>query len=59
MRFEPDAWRKSSYSNSAGECVEVAWAATAVGLRDSKNVEPVIVVGRSAWAALRRSVTEA
>ena len=31
------AWRKSSYSNVGGECVEVAIAAGVVGVRDTKD----------------------
>ncbi|RAY15981.1 DUF397 domain-containing protein [Actinomadura craniellae] len=30
-------WRKSSRSNTSGECVEVARLSTTIGLRDSKN----------------------
>lgn len=31
------AWRKTSYSNDSGNCVEVASAAALVGVRDSKE----------------------
>jgi hypothetical protein len=30
-------WRKSSHSTAGNNCVEVAQAGTAVGVRDSKN----------------------
>lgn len=35
--FSTARWRKSSYSTNAGNCVEVAVAGGAVGLRDSKH----------------------
>jgi hypothetical protein len=36
-------WRKSSYSASSGECVELAHAQAEFGIRDSKNAEgPVL-----------------
>lgn len=45
------AWSKSSYSGTeGGECVEVATAATAVHVRDSKTASgPVLTVSRDAW----------
>lgn len=54
-------WRKSSRSNGdANDCVEVAWAAAVVGMRDSKNTDgPVLVLDESGWAAFRRSITRA
>lgn len=59
MRFEPDAWRKSSFSHGGGgECVEVAFGAEAVGVRDSKNTGPVLVVDQTGWAELRRSLAD-
>jgi hypothetical protein len=30
-------WRKSSWSTTQGQCVEVAWPGPVVGVRDSKN----------------------
>jgi Domain of unknown function (DUF397) len=40
MNDEKGAWRKSSYSEpNGGNCVEVAYSAEAVGVRDSKNPE--------------------
>jgi hypothetical protein len=31
------AWRKSTYSNNGGDCVEVTRTGLAVAVRDSKN----------------------
>lgn len=31
------AWRKSSFSNGIGECVELADLGDSIGVRDSKN----------------------
>jgi len=49
----PGAWRKSSYSASSGNCVEVARTASTVGVRDSKQPRPGPVLGFShaAWRA--------
>jgi len=44
-------WRKSTHSAAAGHCVEVASAATAVFVRDSKDVTgPVLEFGTRGWA---------
>lgn len=46
-------WRKSSFSASETDCVEVAWPATGVAVRDSKNpTGPVLLLGDRARAAL-------
>lgn len=51
-------WRKSTHTQgNGGTCVEVAIAATAVGLRDSKNPEgPVLAVSRPAFASFLRVI---
>ena len=36
-QFQHATWRKSSYSNGATQCVEVASLGTGVAIRDSKN----------------------
>ncbi|HET9118342.1 MAG TPA: DUF397 domain-containing protein [Pseudonocardiaceae bacterium] len=33
----PAVWRKSTFSNTQGACVEVATLRSGVGVRDSKN----------------------
>ncbi|MGQ4485954.1 DUF397 domain-containing protein [Streptomyces sp. SAS_281] len=49
---EPLAWFKSSYSGAeGGDCIEVATAAGAVHVRDSKDAAgPVLHVSQNAWA---------
>jgi len=49
-------WRKSSYSGTSGNCVEVAGNLPgAVGVRDSKNpTGPALVVTPRAWRAFLR-----
>jgi uncharacterized protein DUF397 len=45
------AWRKSTYSNSSANCVEVAAAPACVGVRDSKQEGngPVLAFSADAW----------
>jgi hypothetical protein len=45
-------WRKSSYSGGTGgtDCVEVAFVASEVGVRDSKNTDgPTLVFPTTTW----------
>jgi hypothetical protein len=45
-------WRKSSYSSeSDSNCVEVAFAPTAVAVRDSKNTGPTLTFEPHRWHA--------
>jgi hypothetical protein len=54
-------WRKSSYSNDEGACVEVAFLEGGrVGVRDSKDrgAGPALVFTATEWAAFVRGVTD-
>ncbi|MFG2288704.1 DUF397 domain-containing protein [Streptomyces sp. NPDC048595] len=55
------AWFKSGYSTgSGGECVEVATAATAVHVHDSKDItRPALTVPPAAWNAFIDFATQA
>ena len=47
-------WRKSSYSPTGDDCVEVA---TSVGIRDSKAPAVHLPVSREAWTEFLSLVT--
>ncbi|WP_078856422.1 DUF397 domain-containing protein [Streptomyces sp. NBRC 109706] len=50
------AWRKSSYSNGTGDCVEMAATAGVVAVRDTKNHEAGITrFSESTWRAFLQS----
>lgn len=50
-------WRKSSYSGSQTDCVEVAPMPGAAGIRDSKNVDGgELRVPRTAWRSFVREI---
>lgn len=51
-------WRKSSFSMSAGQCVEVARLKDGrIGVRDSKAPSgPVLRFDRESWAAFLRDL---
>jgi hypothetical protein len=52
VQQEAARWRKSSYSGSgSSECVEVAFASEAVGVRDSKHTTPRLAFTPAAWRA--------
>lgn len=45
-------WRKSSYSGSDGNCVEIAWPTDQVAIRDSKQpAGPALAFPTDAWQA--------
>jgi hypothetical protein len=45
-----DAWRKSSYSGSQANCVEVGSGTDLVKVRDSKDRQgPALVISADAW----------
>jgi hypothetical protein len=52
--FSAAAWRKSSHSGgTSSNCVEVASACSAVGIRDSKNpTSPNLEVSRASFGRL-------
>jgi hypothetical protein len=50
--FSGARWRKSSYSGSGNNCVEVAQTVAACAVRDSKNPDGGhLIFGAAAWAA--------
>ncbi|WP_063059598.1 DUF397 domain-containing protein [Nocardia sienata] len=52
------SWFKSSYSQPSGDCVEVAHATDAVGVRDSKNpAGPMLVFAPAEWDAFIREIS--
>jgi len=53
---EHPTWRKSSYSDGTGNCVEVAVADASVRVRDSKwqGHGPVLEFSLAEWAAFLR-----
>jgi hypothetical protein len=55
--FRHAAWRKSSYSNANGNCVEVATSDALVGVRDSKDpTGPVLAFSPEEWSAFLADV---
>ena len=53
----PAAWRKSSYSNPSGNCVEAADLVGGVALRDSRSPDgPALIFTSVTWNAFVRQV---
>jgi hypothetical protein len=52
-------WRKSTYTQGNGACVQVALTPSAAGIRDSKQPDGgVLLASFSAWDAFRRAAKE-
>jgi hypothetical protein len=51
-------WRKSTYSNGSGACVEVGHATGRIAVRDTKDhgTGPVLRLSPDDWARLLKSV---
>ncbi|MFT7834911.1 DUF397 domain-containing protein [Saccharothrix sp. BKS2] len=59
MGLEARQWRKSSFSGGGNtNCVEVAFAPEAVGVRDSKNTAPRLAFTLTAWRAFLGKLPE-
>jgi hypothetical protein len=53
-------WRKSSYSGSSNNCVEVTPHGTAVAVRDSKDPHsPALTISHGAWDTFTRHIKNA
>jgi hypothetical protein len=53
------AWRTSSYSDSARQCVEIAQAGPACLVRDTKNrAADHLAFSVAAWAAFTRGIRD-
>ncbi|PRW63717.1 DUF397 domain-containing protein [Actinopolyspora mortivallis] len=52
-------WRKSSRSTGSGNCVEVGYAAEAVGIRDTKDRHGgTLAVDHATWASFVRTIKQ-
>jgi hypothetical protein len=55
-----DAWRKSTYSGSEANCVEVGKATGQVRVRDTKDRQgPALTVRASTWRRFMTGIKEA
>ncbi len=52
MDKDVSGWRKASYSNGSGDCVEVGHLPASVAVRDTKNRDGLVLnVPAQAWTA--------
>ena len=52
------SWRKSSYSDGEGECLEIALTPTTIHIRDSKTPEnPHLTVAPTTWTTFLTHVS--
>ena len=52
-----DDWRKASYSNGSGACVEVGRASDRVSVRDTKDRDgTTLALSADAWASFTASL---
>ena len=57
MIVQFSGWKKSSYSNGGGNCVEVGHVPGLVGVRDTKDREGgTLAVPNAAWSAFLTGV---
>jgi hypothetical protein len=52
----PGGWRKSSYSGSGNNCVEVAATGPAVAVRDSKHPSETLTFTAPQWQAFTKAM---
>lgn len=58
-QFQSASWKKSSRSNAAGNCVEVAMVGGVVGMRDSKDAGgPSLAVTSGGWVTFLAAARE-
>ncbi|MGH3913811.1 MAG: DUF397 domain-containing protein, partial [Pseudonocardiaceae bacterium] len=58
-RLPPAMWRKSTYSNDQGACVEVTDLGDGRAVRDSKDpTGPVLITSPAQWAAFTSALRD-
>jgi hypothetical protein len=57
MDKDVNDWRKASYSNGSGDCMEVGHLSGNVAVRDTKDREGLVLnVSAEAWASFTASL---